>query len=309
MNLDNKKLFIKYLEHIEQKLLSFDAESEVIAQINDKIKESYDLVERGESAKAFEGLSEVLVEHFMILDRDGIKIANEIVEQFGLDENWQYRLRRINSLGYVEGSWKLVDSEELAKQYKYTFYKPSKKIIDHLQIGNIAKMTFEFDSTNDEHPGAERMWVLITEVNDGKFKGELNNNPFFLHELWEGDEITFEHKHVIDHDLDMREPNLVDKYIDRCFVTSKVLYDGHPVNYLYREEPMEEDEDRNYEDSGWRILAGDETDEYMDDSDNIHLVSLGAVLTKDDSFVDLLEAPIGATFERNDAGEFVEVKD
>ena len=36
----------------------------------------------------------------------------------------------------------------------------------------------------------------------------------------------------------------------------------------------------------------------MDNSDNIHWVSLGAVLREDDSIVDLLDAPVGSSFER-----------
>ena len=43
--------------------------------------------------------------------------------------------------------------------------------------------------------------------------------------------------------------------------------------------------------------------------DNIHLVSLGALLNMDDSFIHLLEAPIGATYERDENGIFVEVEE
>ena len=153
------------------------------------------------------------------------------------------------------------------------------------------------------------MWVEITEINGEKFKGRLDNHPFYLHELYAGDELVFEHKHIIDHDLEMSEPNLVDKYYDRCFVTNKVLYDNAPINYIYREEPMENDEERDYVDTGWRILSGDESDEYMDDSENISLVSLGAVLSRDDSFIELLESEIGTSFERNENGIFEKINE
>lgn len=175
------------------------------------------------------------------------------------------------------------------------------------EVGNIVKLTFQFDSSNSEHPSAERMWVQITEVNEEKFKGKLDNHPFYLHELHAGDEIDFEHKHIIDHDLELTEPNLVDKYYDRCFVTKKILQENAPVNYIYREEPMEDDQDRDYVDTGWRILSGDESQEYMDNPENISLVSLGAVLSKDDSFIDLLESEIGTSFERNKDGIFEKI--
>jgi hypothetical protein len=57
-------------------------------------------------------------------------------------------------------------------------------------------------------------------------------------------------------------------------------------------------------------MCGDESDEYMDDSENFYLVSLGVVLREDDRMLDLPDAPIGAAFVFDDAkGEFVPVTD
>ena len=151
------------------------------------------------------------------------------------------------------------------------------------------------------------MWVIITEINQDKFKGSLDNNPFYLSELYYQDLIEFEHKHIIDHDLEISEPNLVAKYYDRCFVNNQILYDGEFANYIYREEPMEDDEERDYVDTGWRLMTGKETDEYMDNPDNFSFVSLGAVLSRDDSIIDILESEIGSSFERNNEGEFEKV--
>ena len=72
---------------------------------------------------------------------------------------------------------------------------------------------------------------------------------------------------------------------------------------------MKKDEERDYVDTGWRILSGDASDEYMDDSENISLVSLGAVLSRDDSFIDLLESEIGTSFERNENGVFEKIEE
>ena len=297
-----------FFKYVESEILIYNEDSEIIQNLKLKIKEGYDLVANKAWIKAFENVSEDLCEHYFILNRTGIQKVKKIIELCGIADRWQYDLRRIKSLGYVSGSWYLVDSEKRAKANKYTFYKPTRMITDQLTVGDLVKMTFEFESTNDDHPGGERMWVQITEIKNGKFKGILDNHPFYLHELYADDEISFEHKHIIDHQLDISEPNLVDKYFDRCFITSKVLYENQSVNYLYREEPMESDDERDYEDSGWRIMAGDESDEYMDDSAHIHLVSLGAVLNCDDSFIHLLEAPIGSCYERNEDGVFVIVE-
>lgn len=307
---DKKRIraVLEYFKYVEDEVLPHERDSELIGWIKEKLQDGYHLIENQECGVAFENLSTVLVENYVILNRKGIKIVQKIINLCELDISWEYDLRRIDSLGYVHGSWKLVDSEELSKTNKYTFYKPSRKVTDQLKIGNLVKMTFEFESTNKEHPRAERMWVKITKINNIQFKGELNNHPFYLHELQAGDEIIFEHKHIIDHNLEISEPNLVDKYINRCFVTSKVLHENQQVNYLYREKPLKNTDERDYEDSGWKIMAGDETQEYMDDDENIHLVSLGAVLTIDDSFIHLLESPIGTSYERNEKGEFIKIE-
>ena len=137
------------------------------------------------------------------------------------------------------------------------------------------------------------MWVEIKEASGKTFKGVLDNDPAYITDLKCGDPVAFSEKHIIQVSIDDPVPSKTDKYLPRCFVTHRVLYDGAPVGYLYREEP---DVD---EDSGWRFMSGDESDEYMDSSNNISFVSLGAVLREDDRIVDLLEEPIGSAFEFN----------
>ncbi|WP_281991673.1 immunity protein Imm33 domain-containing protein [Aquimarina aggregata] len=297
-----------FFEYVKSTILPDEKESAIIEGIKQELESGFELIENNEWKIAFENLASELVEHFVIIDRKGTDLVRKIIKLYKLDSKWEFDLRRINSLGYKTGSWRLTDSEELALENKYTFYKPSREITKNLKVGNIVKLTFEFDSSNSEHPSAERMWVQITEINEEKFKGILDNHPFYLHELYAGDEINFEHRHIIAHDLELSEPNLVDKYYDRCFVTNKVLYDNAPINYIYREEPMKKDPERDYVDTGWRILSGDEPDEYMNNSENLSLVSLGAVLSKDDSFIELLESEIGTSFERNENGIFEKIE-
>jgi hypothetical protein len=307
-NRSKRKQALKdFFEYVEENLLSVEEDSEIINGIQKQLKNGYELIKYNECGIAFENLSTELIEHFIVVDRKAIDLARKIIKLCKLDKKLEYDLRRIKSLGYRQGSWKLTDSAKLADENKYTFYKPSERITKNLRIGNIAKLTFEFDTRNKEHPSAERMWVEITEVNNEKFKGTLDNHPFYIHELHAGDEISFEHKHIIDHDLEATEPNLVDKYYDRCFTTNKILYENAPINYIYREEAMEKDEERDYVDTGWRFFSGNESNEYIDNSKNINLVSIGTVLSIDDSFIDLLESKIGTSFERNQNGIFKKV--
>jgi uncharacterized protein YegJ (DUF2314 family) len=309
-NTKKRKQAVKdFFAYVESQILATETETKTIEGISRQLKDGYELIDHNEWGIAFENLSTELVEHWVILDRHGISLARKVIELCKIDKKWELDLHRIESPGYKTGSWTLRDAEQAARENKYTFYKPSKEITNHLKIGNLAKLTFEFESSNEEHPSAERMWVIITEINAEKFKGTLDNHPFYIHDLYAGDEINFEHKHIIDHDLDMTEPNLVDKYYNRCIVTSKVLYDNAPINWIYREEPQPSEDDRDYIDTGWRIFSGDETEEYLDNPDNACLVSLGAVLSRDDSFIDLLDSEIGSKFERQSNGKFKKVEE
>ncbi len=197
-------------------------------------------------------------------------------------------------------SWYLEDASATAHAHPYTFYKPSAEIIGKIKIGEMVKLIFCFESDDPKAPRAERMWVLVDGMDGyGGFTGKLDNEPCYIQDLQAGNAVVFRDIHIID--TEHGEPgNVVEKYTARCFVTHRVLLDGAKVGYLYREAPEYEN------DSGWRLMAGDESTEYMDDAANIAYVSLGAVLDKDDSFVDLLGEEVDAQFEHDDGtGAFV----
>lgn len=200
-------------------------------------------------------------------------------------------------------SWMLEDAQQLSEQSPYTFYKPSAVVVGMLAPGNLVKLIFQFESDGPAAPRAERMWVRIDLIEGTSYVGTLANEPRYITDLRIGEKLRFEEKHIIDTELEDPVPSIVDRYARRCFVTRRVLYDGQPVGYLYREEPEEEN------DSGWRITAGDEPREYMEDSENVAWVSLGAVLREDESILKLLDAPTGVAYERNaETDEFEQVE-
>ncbi|WP_219114666.1 DUF2185 domain-containing protein [Janthinobacterium sp. UMAB-56] len=63
-----------------------------------------------------------------------------------------------------------------------------------------------------------------------------------------------------------------------------------PCVYLYREVQD------NSDDSGWRFTANDESDDDINDSAKVALVSLGAVLSVDERFMRLRDAPAGSAY-------------
>ena len=88
-------------------------------------------------------------------------------------------------------------------------------------------------------------------------------------------------------------------------LVSKRIYErGECVRFLYRE-----DADRE-QDSGWRVFAGDESDDYANNTDNIELVPLRELFEKDKTLEDLFREPAGSVFEREQCdGAFVRVTD
>lgn len=190
-------------------------------------------------------------------------------------------------------SWWLEDAEARKREAPYTFYKPSPGVVERLAPGDRVKLIFAFDAAGRNVPAAERMWVEVAGVDGGRFTGLLRSEPVHIRGLAAGDPVLFEARHIADTSHD--EDDGLDRFFMRCYVTGRVLWDGVPVGYLYREDPDTE------EDSGWRLMAGDEDDAYMDDPANLAFVALGTLLNQDDSFLPLLDAPAGSAFVRDPA--------
>lgn len=81
-----------------------------------------------------------------------------------------------------------------------------------------------------------------------------------------------------------------------AIASDRITVDGRPVGYKYRTEP------HNELDSGWAFLAGDETDDYMNDSRNHEIYDVNTIANYDPEIIPLLDAPIGSAFIRGEAG-------
>ena len=80
-----------------------------------------------------------------------------------------------------------------------------------------------------------------------------------------------------------------------------VAKEGMPVGYMYREEPT------NDNDSGWWVLSGEETQEYVDDASNFAFYNASTIVALDPSIAPFLDAEPPVAFERGPDGTFVEV--
>jgi hypothetical protein len=80
----------------------------------------------------------------------------------------------------------------------------------------------------------------------------------------------------------------------RAIVSARIARDGKPVCWLYREAPDRPD------DSGWRIFAGDESDEYSNAPGNAVVLPLRDLLDRDPGLNQVIREPAPCAFERRD---------
>ena len=68
---------------------------------------------------------------------------------------------------------------------------PSQEEINQLKLGDQVRLIFVLDTVLENGCRAERMWVELTEIRDGKFKGRLTNQPAYITSIQLGDELEF----------------------------------------------------------------------------------------------------------------------
>jgi hypothetical protein len=82
------------------------------------------------------------------------------------------------------------------------------------------------------------------------------------------------------------------KPIGYCIASNRITVDGAQVGFMYREAPEDED------DSGWRFVAGDETQEYLDDTLNFMMFDVNYIANIDRAIIPYLHLKKGTELER-----------
>jgi len=94
--------------------------------------------------------------------------------------------------------------------------------------------------------------------------------------------------------LDPENLKVLTKIKGYSIVSNHILEDGKQIMFMYREEPLDE------EDSGWRFLSGSEDQDYLDDPDNSSFIGINVMANLDESLLPCLRAKIGSEFERDE---------
>ena len=94
--------------------------------------------------------------------------------------------------------------------------------------------------------------------------------------------------------IDYNEPNG-----EGCIASDKITKEGFKVGYMYREEPTTDNPD-----SGWRFMAGNEDDEYMNNPDNHHVFAINTICNYDKDIIPYVTSKVGSAYIRISNTEF-----
>ena len=199
-------------------------------------------------------------------------------------------------------SWYLDNVYDLNKESPYTFYVPSSEVLDKLKVDDLVKLIFVTEKAEYDGYRGERMWVQITNINGERFKGKLDNEPQRL-PLKIGDEISFGIENICDTEYQDPSSSKWDFYFDNLVTVSEDVLEKREFNFMLRDYPHGEG------DSGWSILSGYEDDDYLSDTKNFQIISVGVILNFDDSILEFIQEPPLCAYERNDEGRFYKIDD
>lgn len=94
--------------------------------------------------------------------------------------------------------------------------------------------------------------------------------------------------------IEWNEPNG-----EGCIVSDKITKEGFKVGYMYREQPSDDKPD-----SGWRFMAGNEDNEYMNNSNNHHIFAINTICNYDRNIIPYLKSKIGSAYIRVNSNKF-----
>jgi len=94
--------------------------------------------------------------------------------------------------------------------------------------------------------------------------------------------------------IDWNEPNG-----EGCMVSDRITKEGFKVGYMYREAPIDGNPD-----SGWRFMAGNEDDKYMNNPNNHHIFAINTICNYDKDIIPYLKSEIGSVYIRIDSNKF-----
>ncbi len=195
-------------------------------------------------------------------------------------------------------SLSLIDPKYQQARAPYTFHLPYQVELDAIGRGDKVKLIFNLNS-KDKKGWIERMWVQVVGVDGDDLVGVLANIPTFPKAaIGLGDQVSFSRNIAIA--IEWAKPEAAptsperNLYLERCLVEELNPDGSFYLGYIYRETPDVAKDREGYPDSGWRVRASKDSD-----TRPLANVQIARVLNADDSWVHLIDAPVGSEFIRD----------
>jgi len=206
-------------------------------------------------------------------------------------QRWGRKLRLLpaNKIGFG-------DVQAHAQKAPYTFYRPSRQLLDNIVPGDLVKVWFLYEPGWWNIYSGERMWVEVTARSGDVFVGKLDNIPADITGMGLGHIVEFRAENILSAQRDDPEGDQTQPYWKFC-TTSQAILDGEPVDFLARSEPLKPREGSRRQDSGWSFLAAGESGSEVFKAGLARSVPLGKVLNVDDRWLHLINEPVGSKFE------------
>ena len=139
-----------------------------------------------------------------------VELDSSIAELHGLDYGWRAIRRSPKSAWVTEKNHPYpefatdgyyLENADWMAQYKDDVNQPPLKQREDLLLEHWCKLIFRFrdEKSDREDYDSERMWVVVTDVDDYDFyTGILQNTPERNTGLTEGDQVRFHPSHIIE---------------------------------------------------------------------------------------------------------------
>jgi len=180
----------------------------------------------------------------------------------------------------TQPEYQLENVAEQNRLHPRTFLKPSMEDIRLLKVGACVNLIFLLNQNKKNACRAEKMWVIITKINNGIFYGQLDNEPYYLKTIKKGDIIPF----TADNIAKISYGTSYTFDLNKIAVITNRALDRRQINWL-----LITDDITNDQYSGWQLFYGDEDGDYLAESKNSTIVPLKHIL----SFEPLLEFVFG----------------
>jgi len=82
---------------------------------------------------------------------------------------------------------RLINIQQMAKEYPNSFKAPQDSELEKLKVGSSVKVCVD---------NKEKVWVEITSIKDSSLKGKIDVHPISLDHISYGDNISFKKENI-----------------------------------------------------------------------------------------------------------------